>query len=88
VSNGYTYSVPFTADELHHDYVACGMTQREIGERWGVSQKVVWRALLKSGIATRKATARNQRLERNPNWKGGRILEAKRAAHAPYASGG
>lgn len=88
MANRYTYSVPFTDEELHRDYVVCAMTQTEIGEKWGVSQKVVWRALLKAGIAARKAAPRNQRLEKNKNWKGGRRLEAVKPNRSPYPDRG
>ena len=58
--NRYTYSAPFTSEQLHHDYVVCGMTQTEVGAKWGVSQKVVWRALRKAGItASTAATPRD-----------------------------
>lgn len=88
MSNRYTYSVPFTAEQLHQDYTVAGMTQREVGDKWGVSQRVVWKALLKSGIASRRATARTQRLERNNNWKGGRILQAVKPERKGFADSG
>ena len=88
MSNRYTYRVPFTAEELHDDYVVGQMTQCEIGVKWGVSQKVVWRALLKSGVATRKAAPRSQRLERNNNWKGGRVLQPVKPHKGPYSDRG
>lgn len=83
--NRYTYAVPFTAEELHHDYVVCLMSQTEVAQKWGVSQKVVWRALLKSGIASRKAVPRNQRLERNSNWRGGRHLQPQSPRRSAYS---
>lgn len=55
MSNKYTYSVPFTEEELYEDYVNQVITQAEIARKYGVSQKVVWRALHKMGIPTRKA---------------------------------
>ena len=70
----YTYSVPFTPEQLWEDYVVLEMTQKEVGEKWGVSQKVIWRALKKCGFPTRRAAARNQKRENNNNWKGGRYL--------------
>ena len=88
MSNHYTYAVPFTAEQLHHDYVVCRMTQAEVGKKWGVSQKVVWRALLKSGVASRKAAPRNQRLERNNNWRGGRTLQPATPRRSVYGDRG
>lgn len=88
MSNRYTYSVPFTAGELHADYVVSGMTQVEIARKWSVSQKVVWRALLKAGIASRKAAPRNQRLERNNNWRGGVTLSPATGKRAPFLDRG
>ena len=88
MSNHYTYSVPFTAEELAEDYVAQKMTQAEVGRKWGVSQKVVWLALKKMGIETRKASPRNQRGAMNPNWKGGRHLAPASASYSPYMDAG
>ena len=74
MASRYTYSVPFTPEQLWQDYVVSEMTQKEVGEKWGVSQKVIWLALKKCGFASRRAAARNQRRENNQNWKGGRYL--------------
>ena len=88
MTNRYTYSVPFTADELYRDYVVACMTQAEVAKKWGISQHVIWRALLKAGVATRKAAPRNQRLERNKNWRGGRTLQRATARHSVYCDRG
>lgn len=88
MANRYTYAVPFTSEELHHDYTVCKMTQTEVAKKWGVSQKVVWRALIKAGIASRKAAPRNQHLQRNPNWRGGRRLEAVKPVRSAYSDRG
>ena len=69
MSNKYTYSIPFTKEQLEIDYEA-GLTQTEIAERYGSSQKVVWNALHKFGIKTRVARKRNQVREHNDSWKG------------------
>ncbi|HUU98430.1 MAG TPA: HNH endonuclease [Phycisphaerae bacterium] len=79
MSNQYTYSVPFTESELNRDYISLRMTQVEIAAKYGTTQKVVWRALHKMGIPTRKAAKRNQVGESNSSWKGGRVLQAKSA---------
>lgn len=88
MTNRYSYSVPFTAEQLHADYVGAVMTQTEIAQKWGVSQKVGWRALLKAGIASRKAAPRNQRLEKNNNWRGGRRLDPVTPRKSAYADRG
>lgn len=88
MANRYTYSVPFTAEQLHHDYAVLGMTQEEVGKKWGVSQKVVWRALRKCDIAARRAVPRDQRMERNNGWKGGRHLLAQTPRQSAYADRG
>jgi len=77
MSNKYTYSTPFTEEELYDCYVNQGMSQDEIAVKFGTSQKVVWRAMHKCGIPTRKAAKRNQSRENNSFWKGGRVLVAK-----------
>jgi len=87
MANKYTYSVPFTVEQLAADY-ASGMTQAEIGKKWGVSQKVVWRAMTRCGIPTRIAAARNQKGPANNNWRGGLYLQPEKARKAPYASAG
>lgn len=85
MSNRYSYSVPFTAEQLHADYVGAEMTQVEVAKKWGVSQKVVWRALQKAGVACRKAAVRNQRLERNKNWRGGKTLAPQSSRKSAYS---
>lgn len=70
MSNKYTYSVPFSRDELFEAYVTQGMSQHEVAVKFGTTQKVVWRALHKFGIPVRKAIKRDQRGEKNSTWKG------------------
>ena len=74
MSNKYTYTVPFTEEELHQAYVVEGLSQHECAAKLGTTQKVIWRAMKKMGIPTRKAAPRNQIGENNKNWKGGRVL--------------
>jgi len=52
------------------------MTQKEIGDKFGVSQHVIQRAMKKMGIKSRRAKKRNQFGENNSSWKGGRVLMA------------
>ena len=68
MSNQHTYEIPFTFEELRKDYES-GKTQEEIGTKWGVSQKVVWKAMKKAGIKARVAAKRDQWGENNHQWK-------------------
>jgi len=77
MSNQYTYRVPFTEEELFHDYEVMRMSQAEIAAKYKTTQKVVWRAMQRMGIQPRKAAKRNQAGSRNHMWKGGRVLVAK-----------
>jgi hypothetical protein len=78
MSNKYTYSVPFTEEQLHEDYVVRGMSQDEIATKYSTSQHVVWRAMAKMGITARTAAKRDQRGGKNSSWKGGRVLHGVR----------
>jgi hypothetical protein len=69
MTNKYTYSPPFTKDELLKDY-SSGMTQNEIAVKYHTSQKVVWRAMINYEIKSRPAVKRNQYAENNTSWKG------------------
>lgn len=48
-----------------------GMTQAEIAEKLGTTQKVVWRFMKNNGIKARNSAKRNQYGENNSFWKGG-----------------
>ena len=74
MSNKYTYSVPFTEDELFDCYENKAMSQVEIAKRFKTSQHVVWRAMKKMGLTARVAKKRNQKGNRNSSWRGGRVL--------------
>ncbi len=91
MSNKYTYSVPFTEEELLHDYTVSLMSQTEIGTKYNTTQHVVWRAMKKMGIATRKAKKRNQYGSLNSSWKGGRVLSGaskrQRGERAAFGNG-
>jgi len=60
MSNQYTYSVPFTEEEIFDCYINKQMSQVEIGSLFGISQKVVWLAMKKMGIQARKTYKRNR----------------------------
>jgi hypothetical protein len=60
--------------ELIRQMYEDGATQTEIGERLGVSQKVIWRHMKNHGIKARVAAKRNQYGPNNDSWKGGRII--------------
>jgi hypothetical protein len=49
---------------------ADGRTQDEVAKAMGLSQKVVWNVMRRSGIAARVAAKRNQIGEANHSWKG------------------
>jgi hypothetical protein len=49
---------------------ADGHTQDEVAKATGLSQKVVWNVMRRSGIAARVAAKRNQIGEANHSWKG------------------
>jgi hypothetical protein len=76
MSNKYTYTLPFTKDQLATDYTA-GLTQVEIAHRYHTTQKVVWRAMINLGVPSRIAKKRNQAGPNNDSWKG---QDAKYAA--------
>lgn len=77
MANQYTYNVPFTEEELYDCYVNKQMTQVEIAELYGTTQKVLWLAMKKMGISARTAAKRNQWGVNNSSWKGGRVLCGK-----------
>ena len=76
MTNKYTYSPPCTEEQLWDLYVNQIMTQKEIADKFGVSQHVIQRAMEKMGINARKAKKRNQFGKNNSSWKGGRVLGA------------
>ena len=47
-----------------------GLSQKEVGEHLGVSQKVVWNLMRRHGIKARVPKNADQRGSKNPNWKG------------------
>lgn len=47
-----------------------GMTQKEVAEEMGLTQKIIWRCLRDAKVKCRIAAPRNQRNVNNKNWKG------------------
>jgi len=65
--------LPFTKKQLYEDYVIKGMLQKEIGIKYSVSQKTIWRAMKNMGIKARPRNSwahHDQRLHNNHQWKG------------------
>ena len=69
MSNQHTYSPPFNESVLRAEYDS-GKTQKEIAKKYNTSQKVVWLAMKRYGIAARAAAKRDQRGSKNSSWKG------------------
>lgn len=67
--NKYTYSPPFTKEQLTIDYSA-GFSQIEIAQRYKTTQKVVWKAMKNWKINARIARKRDQNGSKNHMWKG------------------
>lgn len=63
-----TYPAEMVAAVKEH-YEA-GMSQDELAEMLGVTQRVIWRLMLNHEIPRRKAIKRNQRGSNNDSWKG------------------
>lgn len=62
-------------EEKIREMYESGMTQSEIASEIGVTQKVVWRFMLRHGIKARNPVKRNQLRENNSYWKGGKRIE-------------
>jgi len=67
--NQYTATPIPTKNLLSVLYYICGLTQTEIGQTCGVSQKIVWNWFKKLGIESRIAKKRNQFGKNNDSWK-------------------
>jgi hypothetical protein len=59
-----------------HRYTMHGMSQVEIADDLGTSQKVIWRLMQHHGITRRPRIKRNQRGPLNHMWKGDRATYA------------
>lgn len=69
----YARGTKLPEDKVREMYES-GMTQAEIAKELGVTQKVVWRFMLRHGIKARVASKRDQKGEKNDSWKGGRRI--------------
>jgi len=69
--NQYNYT-PIPPKEKLESLYYSGMTQTEIGEMCGVSQRIVFGWFRKLGIKSRIAKKRNQFGKNNSSWKGKR----------------
>lgn len=67
--NKYTYKPPADEATLRQLYES-GLTQKEIADRIGSTQKSVFTAMRKFGLVARVAAKRDQTGERNSSWKG------------------
>lgn len=70
----HSRATPLPIDVVRKMYES-GMTQKEIGERLGASQKVIWRCMKNNGISARSTAKRNQYGEKNDSWRGGRYID-------------
>jgi transcriptional regulator with XRE-family HTH domain len=79
---------PFcTREELDDLYTKQGMSQLEIAEKCGVSQKVVWRAMINYDIPRRRQIKRNQYAENNDSWVGESASYSTAHARVRYMRG-
>lgn len=62
-------ATPIDAVRLRELY-EIGHSQDEVASLMGVSQKVIWKAMRRLGIKTRKRIKRNQRGDNNASWAG------------------
>lgn len=68
MANQYT-KLSVDTDKIKTLYLS-GMTQCEIAEELGVTQKVIWHRLKEIGVRCRSAFKRNQVGVKNSSWKG------------------
>ena len=74
MANKYT-KIPVDLDKIKTLYLS-GMSQVEIAEEMGITQKVVWNRLKGCGVKCRAAVKRNQTGKNNSSWKGNRAAYA------------
>lgn len=70
MANKYTKTPNPPKDELENLYHNDFMSQSEIAEKYGVTQKIVWRWFRDLNIKSRKPYKRNQKGSKNDSWKG------------------
>jgi hypothetical protein len=68
MANKYTKTKPNM--EMMISLYNDGMTQKEVAEEMGITQKIVWRCLRDAKVLCRAASPRNQKKDTNNNWKG------------------
>lgn len=73
MANQYTWAPPTSEAELRRMYHDLGMSQQEIATALGTTQKVIYTAMRRYAISTRRAVRRTQDRENNPYWRGGRV---------------
>lgn len=61
-------------EEFRRLYYDQNMTQAEVAEKMGVTQKIIFHFMRKNHLPARKAAKRYQRGEKNSAWKGGRRI--------------
>lgn len=61
-------------EKLKELYYEQKMTQSEVAEQMGVSQKVVFNFMRRNNLKARKAAKRNQLRDKNSSWKGGKRI--------------
>jgi hypothetical protein len=88
MANGYSVKYPYTTDELFDLYVTQGLSQRQIGQRFGLDQRTVHKHMKKAGIPARPACGRSASGPDHNSWKGGRNLVAKRALRGAVEKSG
>jgi predicted DNA-binding protein (UPF0251 family) len=71
MANQYT-KVAVDLEQIKTLYLS-GMSQSEVAEQIGISQKLVWHRLKELKIKSRPAIKRNQKREKNSSWKGGDV---------------
>jgi hypothetical protein len=75
MANKYT-AMPVPAKEELQTLYDSGLSQVEVGERYSVSQKVIFSWFKKLGIKSRIAVKRNQTGINNSSWKGDKATYA------------
>lgn len=75
MANKYTAIKIPLKDNLQKLYDS-GMSQKEVGNQYSVSQKVIFSWFKKLGIKSRVAAKRNQKKENNSSWKGNKATYA------------
>lgn len=70
MANQHTAKTIPPLEEIKELYFRKGMSQQEVGDHYGVTQRVIFSWFKKLGIVARVAAKRDQRGEKNHMWKG------------------